>query len=140
VLAAAGRPTAAFFSGGGPQAAAGRDSPLLASWAGATGVGLDMLTDLAQRCKSGTPEWFMPYRQAEAEATTIRSWAPMVVPGLAVCVLCVCCVCVCGDEHGRMGRSRHRHPGNYGYSVPDYGPGRRDHQRARPGGQRHAGV
>ena len=58
---------------------------LLASWAGATGVGLDTLTDLAQRCKSGTPEWFMPYRQAEAEATTIRSWAPMVVPGLAQC-------------------------------------------------------
>jgi transcriptional regulator with XRE-family HTH domain len=58
---------------------------LLASWAGATGVGLDTLMDLALRCKSGTPEWFMPYRQAEAEATTIRSWAPMVVPGLAQC-------------------------------------------------------
>jgi transcriptional regulator with XRE-family HTH domain len=58
---------------------------LLAAWAGVTGVGLETLTDMAQRCKSGTPEWFMPYRQAEAEATTIRCWAPMVVPGLAQC-------------------------------------------------------
>jgi transcriptional regulator with XRE-family HTH domain len=55
--------------------------PLLAAWAGATGVGLDQLADLAQRCKSGTPDWFIPYRQAEAEATTIRCWAPMVLPG-----------------------------------------------------------
>ena len=58
---------------------------LLAAWAGATGAPLDRLTDLAQRCKSGTPDWFMPYRQAEAEAKTIRCWAPMVVPGLAQC-------------------------------------------------------
>ena len=58
---------------------------LLTAWAGATGAALDTLTDLAQRCKSGTPEWFMPYRQAEAEAKTIRCWAPMVVPGLAQC-------------------------------------------------------
>jgi transcriptional regulator with XRE-family HTH domain len=58
---------------------------LLAAWAGTTGVGLDQLADLAQRCKSGTPDWFIPYRQAEAEAKTIRCWAPMVVPGLAQC-------------------------------------------------------
>ena len=37
---------------------------LLASWAGATGAPLDMLIELAQRAKSGTPDWFMPYRQA----------------------------------------------------------------------------
>jgi len=39
---------------------------VLAAWAGATGVALDTLTDLAQRAKSGTPDWFMPYRQAES--------------------------------------------------------------------------
>ena len=55
---------------------------LLAAWAGATGAPLDRLTELAQRAKSGTPEWFMPYRQAEAQATTLRCWGPLVVPGL----------------------------------------------------------
>ena len=45
---------------------------VLAAWAGATGVGLDVLTDLAQRAKSGTPDWLMPYRQAEAEAGILR--------------------------------------------------------------------
>lgn len=55
---------------------------LLAGWAGVTGVSLDKLTDLAKRAKSGTPEWFIPYRLAEAEATTIRCWGPLVVPGL----------------------------------------------------------
>jgi transcriptional regulator with XRE-family HTH domain len=58
---------------------------ILAAWAGATGVPLDTLTDLAQRAKSGTPEWFMPYRQAEAEAHTLRCWAPTVIPGLLQC-------------------------------------------------------
>jgi transcriptional regulator with XRE-family HTH domain len=55
---------------------------LLAAWAGATGAGLDTLTDLAQRAKSGTPEWFMSYRAAEAEAATLRFWGPLLVPGL----------------------------------------------------------
>jgi transcriptional regulator with XRE-family HTH domain len=55
---------------------------LLAAWAGATGVGLDTLADLAQRAKSGTPEWFMSYRAAEAGATTLRFWGPLLVPGL----------------------------------------------------------
>lgn len=55
---------------------------LLATWAGATGVPLDQLTGLAQRAKSGTPDWFVPYRQAESEATMLRSWAPLIVPGL----------------------------------------------------------
>jgi len=55
---------------------------LLAAWAGATGAPLDQLTDLAQRAKSGTPDWFVPYRHAESEATVIRSWAPLIVPGL----------------------------------------------------------
>lgn len=55
---------------------------LLAAWAGATGAPLDQLMDLAQRAKSGTPDWFTSYRQAESEATVIRSWAPPIVPGL----------------------------------------------------------
>lgn len=56
--------------------------PLLTSWSGVTGAPLDKLNDLAERCKSGTPAWFMPYRQAESEATTLRSWAPLIFPGL----------------------------------------------------------
>ena len=55
---------------------------ILAAWAGATGVGLDVLVDLAQRARSGTPDWFMPYRQAEAEATVLRCWSPVLVPGV----------------------------------------------------------
>jgi transcriptional regulator with XRE-family HTH domain len=55
---------------------------LLAAWAGVTGAPLDPLTDLAHRAKSGTPEWFMPYLAAEAAATTLRFWGPLVVPGL----------------------------------------------------------
>jgi transcriptional regulator with XRE-family HTH domain len=55
---------------------------LLAAWAGVTGVPLDTLADLAQRAKSVTPEWFMPYRQAEAEATILRCWSPLLVPGV----------------------------------------------------------
>lgn len=56
---------------------------ILAAWAGATGVALDTLTDLAHRARSGTPDWFMSYRQAEAQAHTLRCWAPIVVPGIA---------------------------------------------------------
>ena len=55
---------------------------VLAAWAGATGAALDTLTDLAQRARSGTPDWFMPYRQAEAEASILRCWSPVLVPGL----------------------------------------------------------
>lgn len=58
---------------------------VLASWAGATGAALDTLTDLAQRAKSGTPDWFMPYRQAEAEASILRYWSPVLVPGVLQC-------------------------------------------------------
>jgi transcriptional regulator with XRE-family HTH domain len=56
---------------------------VLAAWAGVTGAALDTLTDLAHRAKSGTPEWFMPYKQAEAEASILRYWSPIVVPGIA---------------------------------------------------------
>ena len=55
---------------------------VLAAWAGATGAPLDVLMDLAQRAKSGTPDWFMPYRQAEAEASILRCWSPVLVPGV----------------------------------------------------------
>jgi hypothetical protein len=55
---------------------------LLAAWAGMTGAPLDPLADLAHRAKSGTPDWFMPYLSAEAAATTLRFWGPLLVPGL----------------------------------------------------------
>ncbi len=55
---------------------------LLAAWAGVTGAPLDPLLELAHRARSGTPEWFMPYLTAEAAATTLRFWGPLVVPGL----------------------------------------------------------
>jgi hypothetical protein len=55
---------------------------LLAAWAGLTGAPHDTLTELAQRAKSGTPEWFMPYLTAESQATMLRSWAPLIIPGL----------------------------------------------------------
>lgn len=55
---------------------------VLTGWAGITGVAVAKLTDLATRARSGTPEWFIPYRQAESEATTLRSWASMIFPGL----------------------------------------------------------
>jgi transcriptional regulator with XRE-family HTH domain len=55
---------------------------VLAAWAGVTGVALDTLTDLARRAKSGTPDWFMPYRQAEAGASILRYWSPLLVPGV----------------------------------------------------------
>lgn len=58
---------------------------LLAAWAGITGASLDTLSDLAHRAKSGTPDWFMPYRQAEAEATSLRCWGPLLIPGLLQC-------------------------------------------------------
>lgn len=55
---------------------------VLIAYSGKTGVPLDKLTDLARRARSGTPDWFMSYRAAEAEATSLRFWGPLVVPGL----------------------------------------------------------
>jgi hypothetical protein len=57
--------------------------PLLVAWAGATGAAAESLLELAHRAKSGTPEWFMPFRQAESDATLLRYWSPIVVPGIA---------------------------------------------------------
>jgi transcriptional regulator with XRE-family HTH domain len=56
---------------------------ILAAWAGATGAPLDKLTELARLAKSGTPEWFMSWRKAETDATILRYWSPIVVPGVA---------------------------------------------------------
>ncbi|HWG01711.1 MAG TPA: helix-turn-helix transcriptional regulator [Trebonia sp.] len=58
---------------------------VLAAWAGATGIGLDTLTDLAERAKSGTPDWFVPYVVAERNAATLRCWSHVLVPGLVQC-------------------------------------------------------
>ena len=55
---------------------------LLAAWAGMTGAPLDPLMDLSHRAKSGTPEWFMPYLAAEAAASMLRYWAPLLLPGV----------------------------------------------------------
>jgi hypothetical protein len=55
---------------------------LLTAWAKATETSVETFTDLAQRAKSGTPDWFVPYRQAESGATMLRSWAPLIIPGL----------------------------------------------------------
>jgi hypothetical protein len=56
---------------------------ILAAWAGATGAGLDVITDLAQRAKSGPPGWFAKWADdIEARATMIRWFEPLLVPGL----------------------------------------------------------
>jgi transcriptional regulator with XRE-family HTH domain len=56
---------------------------ILAAWAGATGIGLDKLNELAERARSGIPDWFVPWRSAESGATLLRYWQPWVVPGIA---------------------------------------------------------
>lgn len=55
---------------------------ILAAWAGATGAGLDVLTDLAQRARSGPPGWFARWADIEARASLIRWFEPLLVPGL----------------------------------------------------------
>jgi transcriptional regulator with XRE-family HTH domain len=55
---------------------------VLAAWAKATGIAVEEFSNLAARAKSGVPSWFMDYRVAEQEATSLRLWAPLVVPGL----------------------------------------------------------
>jgi hypothetical protein len=57
--------------------------PILAAWAGATGIGLDKLAELAEHARSGIPDWFVPWRAAESGATLLRYWQPWVVPGIA---------------------------------------------------------
>jgi hypothetical protein len=55
---------------------------VLAAWAGATGAGLDVITDLAQRARSGPPGWFAKWADIEARASLIRWFEPLLVPGL----------------------------------------------------------
>jgi transcriptional regulator with XRE-family HTH domain len=55
---------------------------VLEAYASETGASPGELEDLAKRANGGTPAWFMPYRQAESEATTLRLWGPVIVPGL----------------------------------------------------------
>jgi hypothetical protein len=55
---------------------------ILAAWAGATGAGLDVLTDLAQRARTGPPGWFAKWADIEARASLIRWFEPLLVPGL----------------------------------------------------------
>jgi transcriptional regulator with XRE-family HTH domain len=50
-------------------------------WAKATHVDAGPLVDLVERCRSGNPEWFVPYVRAESVATSLRLWGPLLVPG-----------------------------------------------------------
>lgn len=52
-------------------------------WAKACNTDPGPLVDLVERCKSGNPEWFVPYARAEHDATSLRLWGPLLVPGLA---------------------------------------------------------
>lgn len=55
---------------------------VLTSWAGATHADKKELDGIVKRCRTGMPEWFMPYFEAESVATYHRFWGPLVVPGL----------------------------------------------------------
>ncbi|HLK79669.1 MAG TPA: helix-turn-helix transcriptional regulator [Streptosporangiaceae bacterium] len=56
---------------------------ILAAWAGATGAPLDRLNELAERARSGVPDWFVPWLGPESGATLLRYWSPFIVPGIA---------------------------------------------------------
>jgi Domain of unknown function (DUF5753) len=49
---------------------------------GQRGAGLDVLTDLAQRARSGPPGWFAKWADIEARASLIRWFEPLLIPGL----------------------------------------------------------
>jgi len=55
---------------------------VVTAWAKTTRKPVDPWLDLMERCKSGTPDWFMPYATAEAAATSLRFWGPLLVPGV----------------------------------------------------------
>jgi len=55
---------------------------VLTAWAGVTGCPLDKLLELVERIRTGTPDWFMDYLIAEANATMLRYWQPLIVPGI----------------------------------------------------------
>jgi hypothetical protein len=58
---------------------------VLAGYVEATAVDPRKIAELSERAKSGTPEFFMPYKQAEAMASILRCWSPTLVPGLLQC-------------------------------------------------------
>jgi transcriptional regulator with XRE-family HTH domain len=64
-----------------PNSAVPSDATLTA-WAKACRVPVEEFLEIVDRAKSGTPEWFGPYLSAEREATSLRFWGPLVVPGL----------------------------------------------------------
>lgn len=56
---------------------------VLVAWSKVTGTDLAELVELAQRVRSGVPEWFVNYLSAEQVATRLRFWAPgTVLPGI----------------------------------------------------------
>lgn len=55
---------------------------VLTAWARVTDVDLKDLREIASRATGETPEWFVPYRAAESQATLIRCWGLDAVPGL----------------------------------------------------------
>ena len=56
--------------------------PLLTAWARACRVPVEEFLEIVERAKSGSPEWFGPWIGAEQEATRLRYWEPLVVPGI----------------------------------------------------------
>lgn len=54
----------------------------LISWAEVTGATLADIQELAARCLTSTPQWFVAYLSAESGATVIRVWSPLLVPGI----------------------------------------------------------
>lgn len=59
---------------------------LLATWCDLTGIAdPDMygdLCDLARTLNGAIPQWFKPWLDAEALATSLRIWHPLIMPGL----------------------------------------------------------
>jgi transcriptional regulator with XRE-family HTH domain len=53
----------------------------LEAWADATGADAAEFRKLAEDARNGSPEWFMPFRDAEASASIVHYWSPMHVPG-----------------------------------------------------------
>lgn len=58
---------------------------VLTAWCDLTGLDVDLfsdLCDLARTVNGAIPEWFKPWIAAEREATSLRIWHPVLIPGL----------------------------------------------------------
>jgi transcriptional regulator with XRE-family HTH domain len=58
---------------------------VLEAWCEACGLDLELFTELAELARASdgpVPTWFTDWLDAEREAHTIRSWQPIIVPGL----------------------------------------------------------